>query len=37
VRLQLDCHPRKTNALTGTEIDPRSNTPSFKALPLWFE
>ena len=22
---------------TGTEVDPRSKTPSFKATPVWFE
>ncbi len=27
----------EANILTGTEIDPRSKTPSFKATPVWFE
>jgi molybdopterin-dependent oxidoreductase alpha subunit len=27
----------EANALTGTEIDPRSKTPSFKATAVWFE
>jgi anaerobic selenocysteine-containing dehydrogenase len=25
------------NVLTGTEVDPISKTPSFKATPVWFE
>lgn len=27
----------EANVLTGTEVDPRSKTPSFKATPVWFE
>lgn len=27
----------EANALTATEVDPRSKTPSFKATPVWFE
>lgn len=27
----------EANVLTGTETDPRSKTPSFKATPVWFE
>jgi anaerobic selenocysteine-containing dehydrogenase len=27
----------EANVLTGTEMDPRSKTPSFKATPVWFE
>lgn len=27
----------EANALTGTEVDPRSKTPSFKATAVWFE
>ncbi len=27
----------EANILTGTEVDPRSKTPSFKATPVWFE
>ena len=27
----------EANMLTGTAIDPRSKTPSFKATPVWFE
>ncbi len=27
----------EANVLTGTEIDPRSKTPAFKATPVWFE
>lgn len=27
----------EANALTGTEVDPRSKTPSFKATPVWIE
>jgi molybdopterin-dependent oxidoreductase alpha subunit len=27
----------EANILTGTKIDPRSKTPSFKATPVWFE
>jgi molybdopterin-dependent oxidoreductase alpha subunit len=27
----------EANVLTGTDIDPRSKTPSFKATPVWFE
>jgi molybdopterin-dependent oxidoreductase alpha subunit len=27
----------EANVLTGTEVDPRSRTPSFKATPVWFE
>jgi molybdopterin-dependent oxidoreductase alpha subunit len=27
----------EANALTGTDVDPRSKTPSFKATAVWFE
>lgn len=27
----------EANVLTGTNVDPRSRTPSFKATPVWFE
>jgi anaerobic selenocysteine-containing dehydrogenase len=27
----------EANVLTGTAVDPRSKTPSFKATPVWFE
>lgn len=27
----------EANVLTGTDVDPRSKTPSFKATPVWFE
>jgi molybdopterin-dependent oxidoreductase alpha subunit len=27
----------EANVLTGTEVDPRSKTPSFKATPVWIE
>lgn len=27
----------EANLLTGTAVDPRSKTPSFKATPVWFE
>lgn len=27
----------EANRLTGTAVDPRSRTPSFKATPVWFE
>ncbi|MBL0924742.1 MAG: FdhF/YdeP family oxidoreductase [Sphingomonadaceae bacterium] len=27
----------EANILTGTAVDPRSKTPSFKATPVWFE
>lgn len=27
----------EANVLTGTTVDPRSKTPSFKATPVWFE
>ncbi len=27
----------EANVLTGTDVDPRSQTPAFKATPVWFE
>lgn len=27
----------EANILTGTDVDPRSKTPSFKATPVWFD
>jgi molybdopterin-dependent oxidoreductase alpha subunit len=40
----FDIHPGsvmayypEANVLTGTAVDPRSKTPSFKATPVWFE
>ena len=27
----------EANILTGTDVDPRSKTPSFKAIPIWID
>lgn len=37
VRGSVMAYYPEANRLTGTDVDPRSRTPSFKATPVWFE